>query len=47
MRLRGGESRQYTGTSGEIDNSRTGVFAACATQRGRALVDWELYLPKT
>jgi SRSO17 transposase len=38
-----GVSRQYTGTSGKIDNCQIGVFA---TIRGRALVDRELYLPK-
>lgn len=41
-----GVSRQYTGTSGKIDNCQIGVFAAYATTRGRALVDRELYLPK-
>ncbi|MFC3585952.1 IS701 family transposase [Streptantibioticus rubrisoli] len=41
-----GVSRQYTGTSGKIDNCQIGVFAAYATGRGRALVDRELYLPK-
>ncbi|AGS68932.1 IS4 family transposase [Streptomyces collinus Tu 365] len=38
--------RQYTGTSGKIDNCQIGVFAAYATSSGRALVDRELYLPK-
>ncbi|MFI1801115.1 IS701 family transposase [Streptomyces sp. NPDC020379] len=42
-----GVSRQYTGTSGKIDNCQIGVFAAYATTRGRALVDRELYLPKS
>ena len=41
-----GVGRQYTGTSGKIDNCQIGVFAAYATERGRALVDRELYLPK-
>ncbi|WP_051808139.1 IS701 family transposase, partial [Streptomyces sp. NRRL F-2664] len=41
-----GVGRQYTGTSGKIDNCQIGVFAAYATGRGRALVDRELYLPK-
>lgn len=40
-----GVSRQYTGTSGKIDNCR--VFAAYATAHGRALVDRDLYLPKS
>ncbi|MFC4608774.1 IS701 family transposase [Streptomyces maoxianensis] len=42
-----GVSRQYTGTPGKIDNCQTGVFAAYATAHGRALVDRELYLPKS
>ncbi|MFE3125922.1 IS701 family transposase [Streptomyces hydrogenans] len=41
-----GVGRQYTGTSGKIDNCQIGVFAAYATGSGRALVDRELYLPK-
>ncbi|WSS74472.1 IS701 family transposase [Streptomyces sp. NBC_01174] len=42
-----GVGRQYTGTSGKIDNCQIGVFAAYATDSGRALVDRELYLPKS
>ncbi|MEU0100372.1 IS701 family transposase [Streptomyces sp. NPDC006267] len=42
-----GAGRQYTGTSGKIDNCQIGVFAAYATGSGRALVDRELYLPKS
>ncbi len=41
-----GVGRQYTGTSGKIDNCQIGVFAAYATSLGRALVDRDLYLPK-
>jgi SRSO17 transposase len=41
-----GVARQYTGTSGKIDNCQVGVFAGYVTGRGRALVDRELYLPK-
>ncbi|MFG3399511.1 IS701 family transposase [Streptomyces parvus] len=41
-----GVGRQYTGTSGKIDNCQIGVFAAYATSSGRALMDRELYLPK-
>ncbi len=41
-----GVGRQYTGTSGKIDNCQIGVFAAYATGSGRALVDRELYLAK-
>ncbi|WOX15475.1 IS701 family transposase [Streptomyces sp. N50] len=42
-----GVSRQCTGTSGKIDNCQIGVFAAYATAHGRALVDRDLYLPKS
>jgi SRSO17 transposase len=38
-------ARQYTGTTGKIDNCQIGVFLAYASVRGRALVDRELYLP--
>ena len=40
-----GVPRQYTGTSGKIDNCQIGVFLAYATSQGRALIDRELYLP--
>lgn len=40
-----GVQRQYTGTSGKIDNCQLGVFLAYASDRGRALIDRELYLP--
>ncbi|MGW5428325.1 IS701 family transposase [Streptomyces sp. NPDC004059] len=39
--------RQYSGTAGRTENCQIGVFAAYATTRGRALVDRELYLPKS
>lgn len=42
-----GVARQYTGTSGKVDNCQIGVFAAYASTRGRALIDRELYLPKS
>ena len=42
-----GVARQYTGTSGKVDNCQVGVFAAYASSRGRALIDRELYLPKS
>jgi SRSO17 transposase len=42
-----GVARQYTGTSGKIDNCQIGVFAAYASRSGRALIDRELYLPKS
>jgi SRSO17 transposase len=40
-----GVQRQYTGTTGEVDNCQLGVFLAYASPRGRALIDRELYLP--
>ena len=40
-----GVQRQYTGTTGKVDNCQLGVFLAYASPRGRALIDRELYLP--
>jgi SRSO17 transposase len=42
-----GVQRQYTGTSGKVDNCQIGVFLAYHTAHGRALIDRELYLPKS
>jgi SRSO17 transposase len=42
-----GVQRQYSGTAGRVENCQLGVFCAYATSRGRALVDRELYLPKS
>jgi SRSO17 transposase len=42
-----GVQRQYTGTTGKIDNCQLGVFLAYTSARGRALVDRELYLPRS
>lgn len=42
-----GVQRQYSGTAGRTENCQIGVFAAYATARGHALVDRELYLPKS
>jgi SRSO17 transposase len=41
-----GVGRQYTGTTGKIDNCQIGVFCGYATPTGRALIDRELYLPR-
>ncbi len=41
-----GVSRQYSGTAGRIENSQIGVFMAYRSDRGHALMDRELYLPK-
>jgi len=42
-----GVQRQYSGTAGRTENCQIGVFAAYASGRGRALVDRELYIPKS
>jgi SRSO17 transposase len=42
-----GVQRQYSGTAGRTENCQIGVFAAYATTRGHALVDRELYLPRS
>ena len=42
-----GVQRQYSGTAGRTENCQIGVFAAYASAAGRALVDRELYLPKS
>jgi SRSO17 transposase len=39
--------RQYSGTAGRVENCQLGVFLAYAAPRGRALIDRELYLPKS
>jgi SRSO17 transposase len=42
-----GVQRQYTGTAGKITNCQVGVFLAYAGPKGRALIDRELYLPRS
>jgi SRSO17 transposase len=42
-----GVQRQYTGTAGKVTNCQVGVFLAYASPKGRALVDRELYLPRS
>jgi SRSO17 transposase len=42
-----GVQRQYTGTTGKVDNCQIGVFLAYHTRHGRALIDRELYLPQS
>ena len=42
-----GVQRQYSGTAGRVENCQLGVFMACASARGRALIDAELYLPRS
>jgi SRSO17 transposase len=42
-----GVQRQYSGTAGRTENCQVGVFLAYASARGHALIDRELYLPKS
>lgn len=38
---------QYTGTAGRIENAQVAVYLGYAAPRGHALIDRELYLPKS
>jgi SRSO17 transposase len=42
-----GVQRQYSGTAGRIENCQLGVFVAYTAGAGRALIDRELYVPKS
>ena len=42
-----GVQRQYSGTAGRVENCQIGVFLAYATPSGTALIDRELFLPKS
>ena len=42
-----GVQRQYTGTAGRIENAQVAVFLAYAAPAGHALIDRELYLPRS
>ena len=42
-----GVQRQYTGTAGRIENAQVAVYLGYATRRGHALIDRELYLPRS
>jgi SRSO17 transposase len=42
-----GVQRQYTGTAGRVENSQVAVYLAYAAPSGHALIDRELYLPKS
>jgi len=46
-RASAGVQRQYSGTAGKTENCQIGTFLCYATARGRALIDRELYLPKS
>jgi len=42
-----GVQRQYTGTAGRIENAQVAVYLTYAARRGHALLDRELYLPRS
>src|SRR3954465_296111 len=42
-----GVQRQYTGTAGRIENSQVAVYLTYSAARGHALIDRELYLPRS
>jgi SRSO17 transposase len=42
-----GVQRQYSGTAGRIENCQVAVYLTYAAPRGHALIDRELYLPKS
>ena len=42
-----GVQRQYSGTAGRVENCQLGVFLRLCRAGGRALIDRELYLPKS
>ena len=42
-----GVQRQYSGTTGRVENCQVAVHLAYASGRGHALVDRELYLPRS
>jgi SRSO17 transposase len=42
-----GVQRQYTGTAGRIENAQVAVYLTYSGKRGHALIDRELYLPRS
>jgi SRSO17 transposase len=44
---RSAESRQSSGTAGRTEDCQVGVFLADASRHGHALIDRELYLPRS
>jgi SRSO17 transposase len=42
-----GTQRQYTGTAGRVENAQVAVYLAYAGQAGHAMIDRELYLPRS
>jgi SRSO17 transposase len=41
-----GVARQYTGTSGKIDNAQVAVYLTYVSRHGHAVIDRALYLPR-
>jgi SRSO17 transposase len=39
--------RQYTGTAGRVENAQVAVYLVYATDAGHAVIDRELYLPRS
>jgi SRSO17 transposase len=46
-RASAGVQRQYSGTAGRVENCQVAVFLSYASLAGHALIDRELYLPKS
>jgi SRSO17 transposase len=42
-----GVKRQYTGTAGRVENAQVAVYLVYATDAGHAMIDRELYLPRS
>src|SRR6266508_4066934 len=42
-----GVKRQYTGTAGRVENAQVAVYLVYASDTGHAIVDRELYLPRS
>jgi SRSO17 transposase len=42
-----GVQRQYTGTAGRIENAQVAVYLVYATDAGHAMMDRELYVPRS
>jgi SRSO17 transposase len=42
-----GIKRQYTGTAGRIENAQVAVYLVYASSSGHAVIDRELYLPRS
>jgi SRSO17 transposase len=42
-----GVQRQYSGTAGRVENCQVAVFLSYAAPQGHALIDRELYLPRS